>query len=352
MQKTQTPKTTTSKGLARTLLGGEGYSLAQAFSKVRSSPDLTFSIEHTEKNWFGARLEVDNLDGAGYWEFCRFSDDHFVVISDLTYVEQRSEYSPGDGLLQFHIQLSGRLTQISKGIDPVEVNGPSLLVWAQPEGVSSNIMLEPQRETGVAIFFKPSHILDNLVTSSEQIPVHLARFVLDPMDTIKYCQLPISSEVLEAALLLMQSTDRFKDLLWLNYIYAKSEELICNIVAAFDQLALAEQESYSKAEIQQFRKARDIVAKEFSPPPTIKHIAKRVGTNERKLKQGFKALFGETVFEYRNRHRMKKAMQLIEEGVAIGLVAEKVGYQHQTSFAGAFKAYYGISPKDSRKMSK
>ena len=81
-------------------------------------------------------------------------------------------------------------------------------------------------------------------------------------------------------------------------------------------------------------------------------IAKAVGTNETKLKYGFKALFGETIFAYRNRRRMKKAIALIEDGIPIGRVSEEVGYQHQTSFTSAFKSYYGISPKDSRKLAK
>lgn len=350
-----TPATDTSppsKGLARSLLGGEGDSLIEAFNKIRTCSDLTFLIENVDKNWFGARLEVNETEGAGHWEFCQFAEDFYVVISDLIYAEPRKEHCPGDGLLQFHIKLSGHLTMMISRTDPIEVNGPSLLVWAQPEGHDLDEVVEPKKEVSVTLYFKPAYILNEFLTSSEQIPIHLARFVLNEANSINYCQLPITSEILDAASTIIQSTDRFKGLLWLHHVHAKGEELICNIISAFDQLASTEHETYNKHEIQQLREAKAIVAEEFDPPPTIKQIAKLVGTNETKLKYGFKSLFGETIFEYRNRRRMKKAMELIEEGISIGLVSEQVGYQHQTSFTSAFKSYYGVSPKDCRKMSK
>lgn len=343
-----TPK----KGLARSLLGGEGDSLIDVFDKIRNYSGLTFLIENVEKEWFGARLEVNETEGSGHWEFCQFGEDFYVVISDLIYAEPRQEYCPGDGLLQFHIKLSGNLTMMLSRTDPIEVTGPSLLVWAQPEGLDVNELAKPTKDTSVTLYFKPSYILNEFVTSTDQIPSHLARFVLNEENSINYCQLPITSEVLDAASSVIQSTDRFKGLLWLHHVHAKGKELICNIISAFDQLATIEHETYNKQEIQQLREAKKIASEEFDPPPTIKQIAKLVGTNETKLKYGFKSLFGETIFEYRNRRRMKKAMELIEEGISIGRVSEQVGYQHQTSFTSAFKSYYGLSPKDCRKMPK
>ncbi len=338
------------KGLHRALLAGEGFSLVDAFKQIKDSSELSFLTEHGNKGWFGARLEVNELEGSGHWQFCQFGDDFYVVISNLLYAEPRYERLPGDGLLEFHIKLSGHLTMMISRTDLIEVDGPSLLVWAQPEGLECDEVVEPLHERSVTIYFKPDYILNNFVASREQIPTYLARFLLNQADSINYCQLPISSGILDIASSLVNPADHCGGLLWLNRIHAKGEMLICDILAAFDQLASSEHESFNKSEIQQLREAKRILSEKLNPPPTIKHIAKLVGTNETKLKYGFKSLFGETIFEHRHRRRMKKAMQLIGEGIPIGLVSEQVGYQHQTSFTSAFRSYYGVSPKDCRKM--
>ena len=106
-----------------------------------------------------------------------------------------------------------------------------------------------------------------------------------------------------------------------------TEELICQIIAELDKLPQQKEDTYSKAEVEQLRQAHTILTEKIKTAPTIKELAKLVGLNETKLQHGFKSLFGETIFQYRNKVRMAKAMQLIKEDMPIGLVAERVGYK-------------------------
>jgi len=107
--------------------------------------------------------------------------------------------------------------------------------------------------------------------------------------------------------------------------------------------------SRSESDIKRFARAREILSTRFNPPPTISSIARELGINETKLKSGFKALNGQTVFEFGQQCRMQHAMHLLrEQRIRISLVSEAVGYHHQGTFASAFKAYFGIRPKDVR----
>ncbi|KLD75352.1 helix-turn-helix transcriptional regulator [Xanthomonas hyacinthi] len=91
--------------------------------------------------------------------------------------------------------------------------------------------------------------------------------------------------------------------------------------------------------------ARDIMMSQYDHPLTIAYLCTRVGTNEFKLKQGFRELFGTSPHRMLTDIRMQKAWELLETGLYVSTVAYKVGYQHLSSFSAAFERYYGRTPK-------
>ncbi|MCC4265928.1 AraC family transcriptional regulator [Oceanimonas baumannii] len=91
--------------------------------------------------------------------------------------------------------------------------------------------------------------------------------------------------------------------------------------------------------------ARDIMMREFARPLTIAWLCATVGTNEFKLKQGFRELFGTSPHRMLTDIRMQKAWELLETGLHVSTVAYQIGYQHLSSFSAAFERYYGRTPK-------
>lgn len=82
---------------------------------------------------------------------------------------------------------------------------------------------------------------------------------------------------------------------------------------------------------------------------SIAQLALSVGINQTKLKQGFKELFGETVFGYLTKIRMQKAEELLLEGkLSVSEIATLVGYQHAQHFTAAFKKMKDYLPSDVR----
>ncbi|MEM8966171.1 MAG: AraC family transcriptional regulator [Bacteroidota bacterium] len=95
--------------------------------------------------------------------------------------------------------------------------------------------------------------------------------------------------------------------------------------------------------------AKDLLEKHFQNPPTIYELSKLIGLNEFKLKTGFKALFGNTIFSYLSDHRLSYARQfLLETDKSVAEISEMIGYSQPQHFATAFKRRYGVPPSKVR----
>ncbi|MCQ8181979.1 AraC family transcriptional regulator [Methylomonas sp. SURF-1] len=92
--------------------------------------------------------------------------------------------------------------------------------------------------------------------------------------------------------------------------------------------------------------ARAILINEFRAPPPVAQLAKRVGTNQCKLKKLFHHYFDNTPYGIVLDIRMHKAYRLLQTRAGhIDAVAEFVGYNHASNFSAAFSKYFGISPR-------
>lgn len=75
-------------------------------------------------------------------------------------------------------------------------------------------------------------------------------------------------------------------------------------------------------------------------------LAKQAGVSARKLKIGFKQLFGMAVFERLTWHRMQYAQLLLKTSDrSIEEIALEVGYANRSSFITAFRQHFHISPR-------
>lgn len=103
-------------------------------------------------------------------------------------------------------------------------------------------------------------------------------------------------------------------------------------------------EGLNEADIQKLKDAEEYIVRHLAENYTLIELAHEVGLNDFKLKKGFKALFGSTVFNYRHSIRMIKAKEMLESGFLVNEVSEEIGYKHSHHFSAAFKAYFDMSP--------
>lgn len=94
------------------------------------------------------------------------------------------------------------------------------------------------------------------------------------------------------------------------------------------------------------RKAKDIIINRMAEPPTLQELADEIGLSLKKLKEGFKKVYGETVFGFLFDYKMEVARKLLESGdLNVNEVGLKVGYSTSSHFISAFKKKYGTTPK-------
>ncbi len=97
--------------------------------------------------------------------------------------------------------------------------------------------------------------------------------------------------------------------------------------------------------VQKIKQAKKIIIDRMSEPPSLQDLAMEIGLPLKKLKDGFKQIYGEPVYTFLFDHKMELACKLLAEGNNVNEVGLKVGYSTSSHFIAAFKKKYGTTPK-------
>ncbi len=101
-----------------------------------------------------------------------------------------------------------------------------------------------------------------------------------------------------------------------------------------------------EANVIKIRKAKDIIVSKIAEPPSLQELADEIGLSLKKLKEGFKQIYGDSVFSFLFDYKMEVARKLLESGDNnVNEVGLKVGYSTSSHFIAAFKKKYGTTPK-------
>ena len=104
---------------------------------------------------------------------------------------------------------------------------------------------------------------------------------------------------------------------------------------------LADEENVVK-----LKKAKEIIIARMVEPPTLQELSDEIGLSLNKLKEGFKQIYGDSVYSFLFDYKMEVARQLLDSGsYNVNEVGLKVGYSTASHFIAAFKKKYGTTPK-------
>ncbi|PKP11485.1 MAG: hypothetical protein CVU08_12230 [Bacteroidetes bacterium HGW-Bacteroidetes-3] len=105
---------------------------------------------------------------------------------------------------------------------------------------------------------------------------------------------------------------------------------------------------YRMSDVQLIQKVYDYILDNLDKPlPTLKELSRIFGTNEYKLKYGFKYLFKTSIYQFYNTKRLKKAHLLIQQTtIQLKEIALMFGFTTYPNFSKAFKKLFGYSPND------
>ena len=101
-----------------------------------------------------------------------------------------------------------------------------------------------------------------------------------------------------------------------------------------------------EANVSKIKKAKEIIIARMAEPPTLQQLADEIQLPLNKLKEGFKQIYGDSVFSFLFDYKMEVARQLLATGAHnVNEVGLKVGYSTASHFIAAFKKKFGTTPK-------
>jgi len=216
----------------------------------------------------------------------------------------------------------------------------------------SIILYNPQRKLPINLEIHPKTILISLLISIEKFHSLFSKesgyipFLSEENKNKKYYD---DVEIKPTALIVLQQiinsnvNSSIRDL----YIKGKIYELL-SLHFQHDESNLAEYCPFlvDEQNVQKIRKAKDIIIANMAEPPSLQELANEIGLNIKKLKEGFKQIYGDTVFSFLFDYKMEHARRLLESNKHnVNEVGLKVGYSTASHFIAAFKKKFGTTPK-------
>ncbi|MFO1465167.1 MAG: AraC family transcriptional regulator [Steroidobacteraceae bacterium] len=268
----------------------------------------------------------------GYCHF-RFDDDCAAQI-------------PGEDLLKFHFKLNGRNTlEFRNGSVSTTIGGGEMAVLIHPRGLSKRDC-HPRHveEHSLTFACRPEFLTSTLNVDPDTLPEPLRSYAVGRDPAFYLRSFPFTASVRRdlKALLSRPSNGRFSQV----RAQARSLDLIATILEILSgDMSESPRTRMTPRDIRSLEEIRAFLDTAYASAPTIAMLARRAGMNRTKLTQGFRTIFDESIQSYCQRLCMQEARRLLEAGSRVGEVAEAVGYEHQSSFAQAFRGYFGVSPK-------
>ena len=333
------PRSAPALGLFRTAVVGRSEPLSEVFRVLREGAWGSFDTLPSRPQVTRALVPV--ADGAGAWEMLNFDDKAYVVVSDCEFAQARCEQVLPDGLVEFHYTLDGQAQA-----DRIPVAGMDLVVCCPGAQASYTVRCQQGPRRSVALYVK-RELLDDYLDPRQTHGASILRELDEVPDEHLYLRrVPLD---LKRALIVRQLiANPYAGSRRLLYAEAKVTELLCTSLDLWPASPSSERVSsrVTSRDLRSLEQVRALIVQDLARPWTIPDLAREVGMNATKLKAGFRASFGCTVFEFTTQARMEHALDLLQSGeLSVTQVARVVGYQHASSFSSAFQQYFGHSPR-------
>ena len=93
------------------------------------------------------------------------------------------------------------------------------------------------------------------------------------------------------------------------------------------------------------KKAKEIIIKRMTDPPSLKELSSEVDISLKNLKEGFKEIYGYTVYGFLLEYKMNIASKMLStKNYNVNEVSDQIGYSTSSHFINAFKNRFGTTP--------
>jgi len=279
----------------------------------------------------------------GSQEVIKIEDDFILIRFQNDENETfQVEKQISQGLIQFHFGIKGKAKFIfNQGNYTLDLKEEkSLLLYNPQKELPLNLILDPQTWViSVIISIKKFHALFS--TEASYIP-----FLSGENQDKKYyneSDISPSMAIVLSQLFHYNLHPNIKNL----YYKGKGYELL-SLYFNRSEDPDAEQCPFliDEENVMKIKKAKEIVIANMSEPPGLQELADQVGLNLKKLKMGFKQIYGDTVYGFLFDYKMDCARKLLDSGsYNVNEVGLKIGYSTGSHFIAAFKKKFATTPK-------
>lgn len=331
------------------LANGPAGTITNLFANLRDLQRGEIIAEHPDRHLQGVRIDIERTRGRGTWEFYRLDQGLYLTAADGIYDVPHVEKVPGEGLVEFHLHLSGLLELATPGArNSIALKPSTLLILYQPTGADVSVRVKAGlRETGVSLYCRPTFLRELMRRSGIASWPVIEAIESQSSRKIWYRQYELSSALRYIASSVLECP--YRGGIRLLHAEAKALELLCDVLAAAQSCAHPAQPHESASDLRQLDAATRLLASNLSNPLKVRDVARAVGMCETKLNRLFKSRLGMTVFDYAFDCRMQHALNLLRcKRMSVGDAARAVGFRHQTSFSSAFQEHFGFLPSKAR----
>lgn len=137
----------------------------------------------------------------------------------------------------------------------------------------------------------------------------------------------------------------------LLFLRIKAEELICRLLIELEKRDTKQLYTLNSVDVEKIYKVKQQMLEDLSIQPVINNLAVSASMSPTKLKNLFKQIFGNSIFNYYQEFRMKEAAILLKQGdLSVSDVGYKLGFTNLSHFSKVFAAHIGVKPKQYSKL--
>ena len=279
----------------------------------------------------------------GSYEEIKVEEGFYILkIQNDTEEPRLMEREIDSSFIQFHFCLKGKSRfNFNEGNYHLEVNEEnSLLLYNTQKDLPLNLIVAPNSWLfSVVMTIRKFHALFS--SEADYIP-----FLSDDNKEKKYYAQEMVSPAIAVVLSQLMNYNLHPSVKQL-YIKGKVYELVSLYFNKTEEADL-EQCPYLADEdnVRRIKMAKEIIISRMVEPPSLAELSEEIGLSLRKLKEGFKQIYGDSVYGFLFDYKMEYARKMLETGKHnVNEVGLKVGYSTASHFISSFKKKYGTTPK-------
>ncbi|MEW2920773.1 MULTISPECIES: helix-turn-helix domain-containing protein [Flavobacteriaceae] len=289
-----------------------------------------------------SNMAIENIAKGSYDEILVEDGFYILKIQNDTKDFQMIERDIDSSFIQFHFCLKGKsLFNFNEGHYQLEVTEEnSLLLYNTQKDLPLDLTVSPNSWLlSVVMTIRKFHSLFS--NEADYIP-----FLSGENKEKKYYSQEVVSPAIAVVLSQLMNYNLHPSIKKL-YIKGKVYELISLYFNKTEEADLEQCPFLADEDnVRRIKMAKEIMISRMAEPPTLAELSTEIGLSLKKLKEGFKQIYGDSVYGFLFDYKMEYARKMLETGKHnVNEVGLKVGYSTASHFITSFKKKYGTTPK-------